>query len=74
MDSVGRKMDLTTSDLSLLAYALHMAATAQSGAARRMFEAYAEVEQRRLRASRDEHNQELARGRLGKAGRALNTS
>jgi hypothetical protein len=37
-------------DLSLLAYALHMAETARSDAARNLFEAYAKQEQQRLAA------------------------
>ena len=42
---------LTMPDLSLLAYAQHMVATAQSLAAKRMFEAFVEQELRWLRAN-----------------------
>lgn len=39
---------LTVDDLRLLAYVQHMAQTAQSGAARRMFQEYMELEKQRI--------------------------
>jgi hypothetical protein len=42
---------VATGDVSLLAYAQHMAKTARSEAAKRMFEAYVEQERQRLEAN-----------------------
>jgi hypothetical protein len=42
---------LATGELSLLAYARHMAATAQSDAARRLFASFVEQEKRRMEAN-----------------------
>ena len=39
---------LTADDLRLLAYVQHMAQTAQSGAAKRMFQEYMELEKQRI--------------------------
>lgn len=41
----------TMDDLRLLAYVQHMAETAQSDAARHMFQEYMELEKRRLKAA-----------------------
>lgn len=50
LNNVMPRISLTTDDLRLLAYVQHMAETAQSDAARRMFLEYMELERRRLEA------------------------
>lgn len=65
MDAIPQTPDWIANDLSLLAYAEHMAATARADAARRLFEQYAELERRRLKAS-------VARQSWPSAARSLN--
>ena len=51
MSEIPQTKTLASNDLSLLAYAQYMAKTAQSDAAKRMFEAYVRQEKLRLEAN-----------------------
>ena len=51
MDEMPQIRELATSDLCLLTYVQHMAETAQSDAAKRLFESFVEQERRRLPAN-----------------------
>ena len=51
MDAMFQTKGLATSDLSLLAYAQHMADTARSDAAKQLFEAFVQQERQWLEAS-----------------------
>lgn len=53
MDAMLQTRVLSTSDLSLLAYAQHMADTARSDAAKNLFESFVQKEIQRLKASGD---------------------
>ena len=54
MDEMPQIRELATSDLCLLTYVQHMAETAQSDAAKRLFESFVEQERVRNKQCREE--------------------